>query len=146
MWTSHVGLHEQCMAKVDIFSRSSSTLGEGGGTWPHAYLGNANCWFTVDIICQHLADSASTSRASNWSSDDALAAPMTDSSRLERGVVADWQGCVVTQLSDYDGVYHSLHGAALSGIAAYRIPHVDIQCAIDMIYIIIYIIMHGISF
>ena len=47
----------------------------------------------VDIICQHLADSASTSRASctvsNWSSDDALASSMTDSSRLERGVVAD---------------------------------------------------------
>ena len=31
VWTSHVGLHEQCMAKVDIFSRSSSTFGEGGG-------------------------------------------------------------------------------------------------------------------
>ena len=63
------------------------------GAWPHAYLGNANCWFTVDIICQHLADSAATSRASctvsNWSSEDALAAPMTDSSRLERGGVAD---------------------------------------------------------
>ena len=81
------------MAKVDIFSRLSSTLGEGGGAWPHAYLGNVNCWFTVDIICQQLANSASTSRASctvnSWSSDDALAAPMTDSSRLERGVVAD---------------------------------------------------------
>ena len=93
VWTSHVGLHEQCMAKVDILSHSSSTLGEVGGAWPHAYLGNANCWFTVDITCQHLADTASTSRASctvsNWSSDDALAAPMTDSSRLERGVVAD---------------------------------------------------------
>ena len=63
------------------------------GAWPHAYLGNGNSLFTVDIICQNLADSASTSRASctvsNWSSDDALAAPMTDSSRLERGVVAD---------------------------------------------------------
>ena len=80
------------------------------GVWPHPYLGNANCWFTVDIICQHLADSASTSRASctvsNWSSDDALASPMTDSSRLERGVI--------TQLSDYDGVDHCLHGVALS--------------------------------
>ena len=47
----------------------------------------------LDIICQHLADTATTSRAnctvSNWSSDDALASPMTDSSRLERGVVAD---------------------------------------------------------
>ena len=93
VWTSHVGLHEQCMAKVDIFPRSSSTLREGGGAWPHAYLGNANCWFTVDIICQHLADSASTSRVSctvsNWSGDDALASPVTDSSCLERGVVAD---------------------------------------------------------
>ena len=82
------------MAKVDIFSRSSSKLGEGGGAWPHAYLGNANCWFTVDIIYQHLADSALTSPASctvsEWSSDDALASPVTDSSRLERGVVADW--------------------------------------------------------
>ena len=29
VWTSHVSLHEQCMAKVDIFSRSSSTLGIG---------------------------------------------------------------------------------------------------------------------
>ena len=80
------------MAKVDIFPRSLSKLGEGGGAWPHAYLGNANCWFTVDIICQHLADSASSHASctvSNWSSDDALAAPMTDSSRLERGVVAD---------------------------------------------------------
>ena len=80
------------------------------GAWPHAYLCNANCWFTVDIICQHLAHSASTSRpsctVSNWSSDDALASPMTDSSRLETGVVA--------QLPDYDGVYHCLHGAALS--------------------------------
>ena len=64
VWTSHVGLHEQCMAKVDIFLRSSSKLGEGGGAWPHAYLGNANYWLTVDIICQLLADSASTSRAS----------------------------------------------------------------------------------
>ena len=63
------------------------------GAWPHAYLGNVNCWFTVDIICQHLDDSASTSCASctvsNWSSDDALAAPMTDSSRSERGVVVN---------------------------------------------------------
>ena len=97
-----LSLHEQCMAKVDIFSRSSSTLGEVGGAWPHAYLGNANCWFTVDIICQHLADTASTtllrrhcfddtastSRAS-WSSDASLTSPMTDSSRLERSVVAD---------------------------------------------------------
>ena len=66
--------------------------------------------YTLHIICQHLADSASTSRASctvsNWSSDDALASPTTDSSRMERGVVA--------QLADYDGVYHCLHGAALS--------------------------------
>ena len=31
VWTSHVGLHEQCMAKVYIFPRSSSTLREGGG-------------------------------------------------------------------------------------------------------------------
>ena len=80
---------------LDIFSRLSSTLGEGGGVWPYAYLGSVNCWFTVDIICQHLANSASTSRESctvnNWSSDDALVSPMTDSSRLERGVVADWQ-------------------------------------------------------
>ena len=63
------------------------------GAWQHAYLGNGNSSFTVDIICQNLADSASKSRASctvsNWSSDDALAAPMTDSSHLERGVVAD---------------------------------------------------------
>ena len=63
------------------------------GALPHAYLGNGDSSFTVDIICQHLADSASTSRASctvsNWSSDDELAAHMTDSSRLERGVVAD---------------------------------------------------------
>ena len=63
------------------------------GAWQHAYLGNGNSSFTVDIICQNLADSASTSRASctdsNWSSDDALAASMTDSSRMERGVVAD---------------------------------------------------------
>ena len=29
VWTSHFGLHEQCMAKVYIFPRSSSTLGEG---------------------------------------------------------------------------------------------------------------------
>ena len=92
-WTSHVGLHEQCMAKFYIFPRSLSTLGKGGCAWAHAYLGNANCWFTVDIICQHLAESASKSRVSctvsNWSSDNALAPPMTDSSRLERGVVAD---------------------------------------------------------
>ena len=30
--------------------------------------------------------------------------------------------------------------------ATYRIPHADIQCAIDMIYIIIYIIMRGVCF
>ena len=30
VWTSHVGLHEQCMAKLDIFPRTSSTSGEGG--------------------------------------------------------------------------------------------------------------------
>ena len=86
VWTSHGGLHEQCMAKVDIFPRSSSTLGEGDGPWLHAYLGNTNCWFNVNIICQHLADSASTSHA--------LTSPMTDSSRLERGVAADRLGCV----------------------------------------------------
>ena len=31
VWTSHVGLYEQCMAKVDIFPRSSSILGQGSG-------------------------------------------------------------------------------------------------------------------
>ena len=87
VWTSHVGLLKQCMAKL-IFSHAvhQNYEREVGG-WPHAYLGNANCWFTVDIICQHLADSASCT-VINWSSDDALADPMTDSSRLERGVVA----------------------------------------------------------
>ena len=65
LWSSLLSQHqcvdqpcrpsEQCMAKVDIFPRSSLKLEEGGGAWPHAYLGNANCWFTVDIICQHLA-------------------------------------------------------------------------------------------
>ena len=69
------------------------------GRWAHAYLGNANCWYTVDIICQHLSDSASTSRASctvsNWSSDNELASPMSDSSRLERGVVPDWQAVLL---------------------------------------------------
>ena len=131
------------MAKVDIFPLSSSTLGEGGGRVTVCLFGNANCWFTVDFICQHLADSASTScvscTVSNWSSDDALASPMTDSLRLKRGVV----GCVVTQLSD-DGVYRCLHGATLS----IRMHHTEyhIQCPIDMIDIIIFIIMHGVSF
>ena len=92
MWTSHV-VCTNSVAKIDIFTRSSSTLGEGGGRVTVSLFGQRICWFTVDIICQHLADSALTSRGSctvsNWSSDDALAAPMTDSSRLERGVIPD---------------------------------------------------------
>ena len=136
------------VAKVDIFPRSSPTLGEGGGRVTAVV---AICLFghrQLLVYCRHnlstFSGSASTSCASctvsNWSSDDALAAPMTDSSRLERGVAADWQGCVVTELSAYDGVYHCLHGAALSTkYATYQIPHADIQCAIDMIDIIIYI-------
>ena len=81
------------MAKVDISHAVHHHQEREVGAWQHAYLGNANSWFIVDNICQHLAHSASTSRASctvsNWSSDDALASPITDSSRLERGVVAD---------------------------------------------------------
>ena len=84
------------MAKVDIFPRSSATLGEGAGRVTAVtvcFFGQRQLLVQVEIICEHLAGSASTSCASctvsNWSSDDAIVAPMTDSSRLERGVVAD---------------------------------------------------------
>ena len=45
VWTSHVGLHEQCMAKVYIFPRSSSTLGDiRRGRWAR---GSMLIWATT---------------------------------------------------------------------------------------------------
>ena len=154
VWTSHVGVHKQCMAKVAIFPRSSSTLREGGGAWPHVYLGNANCWFTVDIICQHLADYASTSRVSctvsNWSTGQ-----VTTRSPLAWLTAHVWRGVLLPTdrlcCNTIIRLWRCLPLAtrrrhAVYTNATYRIPHADIQCAIDMIYIIIYIIMHGVSF
>ena len=49
VWISHVGLHEQCMAKVDIFPRSSSTLGEGGGRVAVCLFGQRQ----LLVYCRH---------------------------------------------------------------------------------------------
>ena len=136
-----------------IFPTSSSTLGEGGGRVAARLFGQhqllVHCRhhlstlsrLCINILCKLYSQQLVKWRRARRSHDWQLTSG--------EGCCCRLTGCAVTQLSDYDGVHHCLHGAALSGIATCRIPHADIHCAIDMImmiYIIIYIIMHGLSF
>ena len=118
VWTSHVGLHKQCMAKVDIFPRSSSTLGEGGGRVAARSFGQrqllVHCRhhlstfsrLCIAISCKLYSQQLVKWRRARLSHDWQLTSG--------EGCCCRLTGCVVTQLSDYDGVYHCLHGAAMS--------------------------------
>ena len=52
VWTSHVGLQEQCMAKVYISPHSSSTLGEGGGRVAACLFGQRQLLVHL-VHCRH---------------------------------------------------------------------------------------------
>ena len=102
VWTSHVGLQEQCMAKVYIFPRSSSTLGEGGGRVAACLFGQRQL-LVHHVHCRH-----------HLSTFSRLCIDILCKLTSGEGCCCRLTGCVVTQLSDYEGFYHCLHGAALS--------------------------------
>ena len=139
------------VAKVDIFPQGSSTLGGGGGHMAVCLFGQrqllVHCRHylsTFSRLCADISCELYSQQLVKW---------------RHAHLSHDWQRtsgegcccrltalCCNVQLSDYDCVYHCPHGAALSRNATYQIPHADIQCVIDMIHIIIYIIRHGVSF
>ena len=113
VWTSHVGLHKQWMAEVDIFPRSSSTLREGGGRVAARLFGQrqllVHCrhhklstfsQLCIDISCKLYSQQLVKWRHARRSHDWQLTS--------EEGCCCRLTGCVVTQLLDYDGVYHCL--------------------------------------
>ena len=151
VWTSHVGLHEQCMAKVDIFPRSSSTLGEGGGRVAACLLGQCQLLvhcrhhlstfsrLCIDILCKLYSQQLVKCRRARHSHDWQLTSG--------EGCCCQLTGlCCNTIIRLWRCLPLSTRRRAVYTNATYQIPHADIQCAIDMIYIIIYIIIHGVSF
>ena len=117
VWTNHVACTNS-VAKVDIFTRSSPTLGEGGGRVTVCLFGQrqllVHCRHNlstfsrlcVDISCKLYSQQLVKWRRARRSNDWQLTSG--------EGCCCRLTGCVVTQLSDYDCVYHCLHGAALS--------------------------------